>query len=168
MAFGHQVIATDFNVCNVDVKAKTAEANFFNIQNTYEYFDKPDMLLYLAWRDGFMHYSEAHIEDLHKHYSFIRLMAEAGIKQIAVMGGMHEIGFLEGSIDENTSRHPTTPYGIAKNALRDLTEMICKQNNAFFQWLRGYYIVGNSKYRSSIFSKISAAKAEGKREFPFT
>ena len=46
--------------------------------------------------------------------------------------------------------------------------MFCGQNKKLFQWLRGYYIVGNSKYGSSIFSKITAAEAEGKEEFPFT
>ena len=46
--------------------------------------------------------------------------------------------------------------------------MVCKQNNTIFQWLRGYYIVGNSKYGNSIFSKITAAVEEGKEEFPFT
>lgn len=60
------------------------------------------------------------------------------------------------------------PHGIAKNALRDLTQMLCKQKNIVFQWLRGYYIVGNSKFGSSIFSKITAAVDEGKTEFPFT
>lgn len=168
LILGHEVIATDLNVCNVDTRAKSVESNLFDIQNPYEYFDKPDVLLHLAWRDGFVHYSEAHIEDLFKHYRFIRYMAESGVKQIAVMGSMHEIGFLEGSINENTPCHPITPYGIAKNALRDLTEMICKQNKVVFQWLRGYYIVGNSKYGSSIFSKITAAEAEGKSDFPFT
>ena len=34
--------------------------------------------------------------------------------------------------------------------------------------MRGYYVVGNSKYGSSIFSKITAAAEEGKTEFPFT
>ena len=168
LALGHQVISTDISVCNVDAKAKAVEANLFDIQNPYEYFEKPDILLHLAWRDGFVHYSEAHIEDLFKHYNFIRYMAEAGVKQIAVMGSMHEIGFFEGCINENTPCHPITPYGIAKNALCNLTEMICKQNNAVFQWMRGYYIVGNSKYGSSVFSKITAAEAEGKSEFPFT
>ena len=95
-------------------------------------------------------------------------MAENGIEQIASMGSMHEIGFFEGSINENTPCHPITPYGISKNALRDLTQMICKQNGVIFQWLRGYYIVGNSKYGNSIFSKITSAVAEGKTEFPFT
>ena len=46
--------------------------------------------------------------------------------------------------------------------------MVCKQNSSVFQWMRGYYIVGNSKYGSSIFSKITAAVEEGKKEFPFT
>ena len=105
---------------------------------------------------------------LPKHFEFIKSFVEVGCKHIVGMGSMHEIGFFEGSINENTSCHPTTPYGIGKNALRDLTEMLCKQHNAVFQWLRGYYIVGNSKYGSSIFSKITSAVEEGKKEFPFT
>lgn len=165
---GNEVIATDFKMDNVDKRAKAVVGNLFEIDNPYEYFDKPDVLLHMAWKDGFVHYSDAHIEDLPKHYSFIKKMVEAGCNQIAVIGSMHEIGFFEGSINENTPCHPTTPYGIGKNALRDLTQMLCKQNDAIFQWLRGYYIVGNSKYGSSIFSKITAAVEEGKTEFPFT
>ena len=46
--------------------------------------------------------------------------------------------------------------------------MICKANNVLFQWIRGYYIVGNSEKGASIFSKITAAEKEGKKEFPFT
>ena len=126
------------------------------------------MLLHLAWREGFVHYSNAHIDDLPKHYKFIRSMAESGCKHITVLGSMHEIGFFEGSINESTPCHPVTPYGIGKNALRELTEMVCKQNDTIFQWLRGYYIVGNSKFGNSIFSKITAAVEAGKKEFPFT
>lgn len=165
---GNEVIAADLDVTHVDDRAEKMACNLFSIKNAYEYFEKPDVLLHLAWRDGFVHYSNAHIDDLPKHYAFIKSFAEDGCKHIAVMGSMHEVGFFEGSINENTPCHPITPYGIGKNALRDLTAMICKQNNCVFQWLRGYYIVGNSQYGSSIFSKISAAAEEGKKEFPFT
>lgn len=165
---GNEVVASDFKTDYIDNRARKVECNLFEIENPYEYFDKPDVLLHLAWRDGFVHYSNAHIDDLPKHYSFINKMVEAGCKHIAAMGSMHEIGFFEGSINENTPCHPTTPYGIGKNALRDLTAMVCKKNNCVFQWLRGYYIVGNSKYGSSVFSKIAAAVEEGKKEFPFT
>lgn len=165
---GHEVIATDFITKNVDERAQKVDCDLFNIQNPYDYFNKPDALLHLAWRDGFVHYSNAHINDLPKHYQFINKMIDSGIKKIAVMGSMHEVGFYEGSIKATTPCHPITPYGISKNALRDLTEMLAKQKNVIFQWLRGYYIVGNSKYGCSIFSKIVAAAEEGKKEFPFT
>lgn len=165
---GYEVVAADFTVDHVDERADRCACNLFEIDNPYEYFGKPDVLLHLAWRDGFVHYSEAHIDDLPKHLKFIESFASSEVRMIAVMGSMHEIGFYEGSINEKTPCNPTTPYGIAKNALRQLTEMLCKQNNKEFMWLRGYYIVGNSKYGSSIFSKITAAEAEGKKEFPFT
>lgn len=165
---GNIVIAADFRVDHIDDRSEKMACNLFDIENPYEYFGMPDVLLHLAWRDGFVHYSNAHIDDLPKHYDFIKSFAESGCKHIAVMGSMHEIGFFEGSINENTPCHPTTPYGIGKNALRDLTAMVCKQHNCVFQWMRGYYIVGNSKYGSSIFSKITAAVEDGKKEFPFT
>jgi len=166
---GYYVVAAGKSLDRVDDRAEKKVCDIFTASdNPYHYFGEPDILLHLAWRDGFIHYSDAHIDDLPKHYAFIKALAESDIERIAVMGSMHEIGFYEGSIKEDTPCNPTTPYGISKNALRELTAMFCKQKNKEFQWLRGYYIVGNSKYGSSIFSKITAAEAEGKEEFPFT
>ena len=165
---GDEVVAADYKVDHVDDRAIKKDCDLFAISDPYEYFGKPDILLHLAWRDGFIHYSDSHITDLPKHYEFIKAFAESNVKKIVAMGSMHEIGFFEGSIKEDTPCNPTTPYGISKNALRELTAMFCKQKKKKFQWLRGYYIVGNSQYGSSIFSKITAAEAEGKEEFPFT
>lgn len=165
---GCQVIAADFATDHVDDRAKRVSCNLFEIENPYEFFDKPDVLLHMAWRDGFVHYSDSHINDLPQHYLFIKRMTESEIRTIAVMGSMHEIGFMEGSIKAETPCNPTTPYGISKNALRELCEMVCKQKNKEFLWLRGFYIVGNSQFGSSIFSKITAAEHDGKKTFPFT
>lgn len=165
---GHQVVAADFSVQNIDDRAEKKECNLFELDHPYEYFGKPDVLLHLAWRDGFMHYSDAHFEDLPKHVAFMKTMALSNIRTLAVMGSMHEIGFYEGSIDETTPCHPENYYGIAKNALREATQILAKQNNKKFQWLRGFYIVGNTKFGSSIFSKITAAAEKGNRTFPFT
>lgn len=165
---GAEVIATDFTKDGIDKRAMSMEADLFKIDDPYIYFNRPDCVLHLAWRDGFVHYSDTHIIDLPKHFQFIKKMAESGIKKIAVMGSMHEVGFFEGSIDENTPCHPQSFYGIAKNALRDATEILANKNHVLFQWLRAFYIVGNSEYGSSIFSKIMKAAKEGKREFPFT
>ena len=165
---GHEVIATGRSTECIDERAERYECDLFDVKDPYSYFNQPDVLLHLAWRDGFVHYSDAHIDDLPKHYQFIKRTAESNIKKIVGMGSMHEIGFFEGSVKEDTPCNPVTPYGISKNALRGLTETLCRQNGKMFQWLRGYYIVGNSRYGSSIFSKISAAEEEGRREFPFT
>ena len=165
---GHEVVATDFNVTDVDRRATKIACDLFAVENPYDYFGQPEVLLHLAWRDGFVHYSEAHLLDLPKHYKFLSKMMNTEIKSIAVMGSMHEIGFFEGSIDENTPCRPESFYGIAKNALREVASILAKQNNKELQWLRGFYIVGNSKYGSSIFSKISAAVENGQKEFPFT
>lgn len=165
---GIDVIATDFGDEHIDKRAEIIKADIFAQENPYDYFGKPDVLLHLAWRDGFVHNSDKHMEDLPLHYFFIKRMAEGGVKRIAVMGTMHEIGFWEGSIDENTPCNPSTLYGISKNALRNTAELLCKANNVEFQWLRAYYIVANTIYGNSIFSKIALAESEGKELFPFT
>ncbi len=165
---GHKVVAADIAVDHVDKRAMSMVCDLFSLEDPYHYFEEPDVLLHLAWRDGFRHYSEAHISDLPNHYDFVKKFTESGVSMISVMGSMHEVGFFEGCIREDTPCNPVTPYGISKNAFRMLTDMLCKQNGKKYQWLRGYYIVGNSEYGSSIFSKITAAQAEGKTSFPFT
>lgn len=165
---GTSVVATDIQIDHIDSRAERVACDLFSIDNPYDYFGKPDVILHLAWRDGFVHYSENHIIDLPRHYSFLNKFAQSDIKVIAAMGSMHEIGFYEGSIKESTPCHPITPYGISKNALRELTSMLCSQHNKKFLWLRGFYIVGNSQYGSSIFSKITSAEYQGAEEFPFT
>jgi len=166
---GHDVIATDIQTDYVDKRAVCINGNLFEIEKPYEYFGNPNVLLHLAWRDGFVHYSINHINDLPKHYNFLKCMLDAGLKHVCVMGSMHEIGFFEGSINENTPCHPLSLYGISKNALRNCLEtMVANSEKVVWQWLRGYYIVGNAQFGSSIFSKIALAAQEGRKEFPFT
>lgn len=162
------VIATDRKVDHINPKAICIAADLFSVENPYSYFHEPDAVLHLAWRDGFKHASDVHMIDLPKHYFFLKKMLESGLKQLAVMGTMHEVGFYGGSIDENTPCRPQNLYGIAKNALRDTSKLLCNSYKAAWKWLRGFYIVGNSQYGNSIFSKITAAEKNGEEEFPFT
>lgn len=165
---GCEVIATDFSLNNVSDKAEKITANLFEITDPYDFFNKPDAVLHLAWRDGFKHSSLNHMNDLPAHYNFLRLMAESGVGKICAMGSMHEVGFYEGCIHADTPCHPASLYGIAKNALRECTVLLAKEHKIPYQWLRGYYIVGNSRYGSSIFSKITDAAEKGQKTFPFT
>ena len=42
------------------------------------------------------------------------------------------------------------------------------ENNCVLHWLRAYYITGDDLKANNIFSKITKAALEGKKEFPFT
>lgn len=166
---GADVIATDIRLDDVDDRATKVQKNIFEEnENIFTEMGSPDVCLHMAWRDGFIHNSEKHIEDLDSHYKFISNMMKAGLKQIAVMGSMHEVGYYEGAIDENTPTNPLSLYGIAKNTLRQLTFLLGKNENVIVQWIRGFYIFGDDLKNNSIFKKIVEAEQEGKTEFPFT
>lgn len=165
---GYEIVATDLCDTYIDKRSRIKCSDLFNLENPYEFFEKPDIVLHLAWRNGFIHNADSHINDLPAHVNFIKKMCESGIKRIAVMGSMHEIGFYEGSINENTVCKPMSFYGIAKDALRNACNLIAQNNNVIFQWFRGFYIVGNTANGSSIFSKIIQAENRGETKFPFT
>lgn len=165
---GFQVVATDFKSNYIDERAEIIESDLFTVENPFSFFGKPDVLIHMAWRDGFVHNSINHINDLPSHYQFISDMVDEGLKHVSVLGSMHEVGFFEGAITENTPTNPKSLYGISKDALRNAVTLLCRQNSVVFQWLRGFYIVGNTKDGSSIFSKIIQADLDGKTEFPFT
>ena len=166
---GHEVVAIDFVHQGIDERAKICDANIFSGEpDVYEKMGCPDSVIHLAWKDGFVHNSNAHMDNLSSHYKFLRNLVDAGCKNISVMGTMHEIGFYEGKIDENTPCNPLSQYGIAKNALRQALLTYTKDKDVNIFWLRAYYILGDDKKNNSIFAKLLAAAEAGKKEFPFT
>lgn len=165
---GNEVIAVDQTTEHVHLRATKINGDIFSFADPFRTLGCPDVLLHLAWTNGFLHDSPAHMAMLPAHATLLEKMAIGGVKMISVMGTMHEIGFYEGCISETTPCMPTTRYGIAKDALRKFTMLICNENHVVFQWLRGFYIVGNSTSGASVFSKITAAEARGDAEFPFT
>lgn len=163
------VIATDFNNTNIDERATYLYANIFDEkENWYSFFNEPDVCLHLAWRDGFIHNSDNHMLDVSNHYKFLTNLIKNGLEMVSCMGTMHEVGYWEGAIDENTPCNPLSQYGIAKNCLRKSLELYTQQHNCKFQWLRAFYIYGDDLYGKSIFCKIRQAEKEGKKFFPFT
>ncbi len=169
LELGHEVIAADFHFDGVDPRAKHCTAPIFSgDKDIYDQAGRPDVCIHLAWRDGFVHNSQAHMNDLSNHITFCNNMMEGGLPYLSVMGTMHEIGYWEGAIDENTPCNPQSQYGIAKNAMRQSLLLTAKQFGCSLRWLRAYYITGDDIRGNSIFSKIVKAAAEGKKEFPFT
>lgn len=165
-----EVTACDIVTKDVDERATRIDFNLFALPegNVFELLGSPDVCLHMAWRNGFVHNAETHMADLSAHFGFITRMIDGGLKQLAVMGTMHEIGYWEGAIDETTPCNPTSMYGIAKDALRRATLLYASQHDCIVQWLRCYYILGDDKKSNSIFGKIIRAAEEGKKTFPFT
>ncbi len=167
---GHDVLTVEFGGVSIDPRAHVVDVDIFSgDKDIYTAAGKPDCLVHMAWKDGFVHNSPAHLEYLSKHYEFIENMLAGGLPQCVTMGTMHEIGYWEGPITEDTPTKPLSLYGIAKNALRQGFFLLGeKYPNAVMQWLRAYYIYGDDRHNKSIFAKILNAADDGKRTFPFT
>lgn len=166
---GVHVKALDLRLDGVDPRAERVAADLFSADpEIYDRLGRPDVVLHMAWRDGFKHNSPAHLDDLPAHFHLIENLLAGGLKHLAVMGTMHEVGYWEGPIDETSPCRPASLYGISKNALRETAALLAGQHDALLQWIRAYYIVGDDKFGNSIFSKLLAAAEEGRTTFPFT
>jgi len=133
---GAEVWAVDFNTEGIEQRAKVSNTAIFSgDEDIFLQLGSPDVCLHMAWRDGFVHNSDAHMEDLPKHYTFIRNMIQGGLKHLTVMGTMHEIGYWEGAIDEYTPCNPISMYVIAKDALRRSVMLLAKEQCFCLQWL---------------------------------
>ena len=165
----HEVVACDVRFEGIDQRAQCILHDIMTVTpDDYESLGRPHVMIHLAWRDGFIHNSPKHMCDLSSHYKFITSMMDQGLQHVAVMGSMHEVGYWEGAIDEETPCNPSSLYGISKNCLRMAIMSYGVQHSKIVQWLRGYYILGDDMHNHSIFTKILEAEAEGKRLFPFT
>lgn len=162
----HEVIAVDMINKGINTDAIFLSLDIFS-DDIYNKLGRPDACIHMAWKDGFNHASDAHMGMLSKHYAFIKNMIDGGVKYLSVMGTMHEIGYYEGCVDENTPTNPLSMYGIAKNALREASLLLADKSDTALMWLRAYYILGDDSNNNSIFTKITQMEHEGKASFPF-
>ena len=167
---GNEVVAADISIEGIDERATQKVVNLFtlSLDNIYEETGKPDVCLHMAWRDGFVHNSVNHMGDLSSHYKFLVAMMEQGLRHVAVMGSMHEVGYWDGMVKDETPCNPLSQYAIAKDSLRRSIMLYCQQNNVVFHWIRGFYILGDDKKNHSIFTKLIEADEKGQEWFPFT
>lgn len=164
------IIAVDLDNSNIP-----NEAHFLNInllensknENLCEELGNPNIIIHLAWRNGFVHNAQTHIDDLPAHFHLLdNFYSFPSLESISVMGTMHEIGYYKGMISANTPTNPTTLYGISKNALRQFA--FSTKHTCQLKWLRAYYIYDNAGKGNSVFSKILKAAQQGNKTFPLT
>ncbi len=168
---GHHVIATvrPGSRADVDARAEVIAADVlapdFDVRTLAA--EPVDGVVHLAWQDGFAHNAPSHMLQLSSHFRLLEQFTDWGVARLAVLGTMHEVGYWEGAIDENTPTNPLSLYGIAKDALRRAS-FVHLAPRVPLQWLRCYYILGDDRNNQSIFSRILDAVDAGKTTFPFT
>lgn len=166
---GCQVVACDVRFDQLPEDVERLCVDIFDPKaEVFAQAGQPDCLIHLAWRNGFQHNADSHMEDLPRHIRFIGNMLDAGLKNLSVMGSMHEVGYWEGAITAQSPTNPLSMYGIAKNSLRQALELMTKNKDVSFHWLRGYYIHGDDGKSNSVLGKILLADQQGKERFPFT
>ena len=157
------VVAADISLNKINDKVKKIETNIFeNTDYLFSNLENVETCIHLAWRI-------THLEDISLHYKFLKKIHEFGIKNINVIGTMHEIGYWEGEVANDTTTNPISFYGIAKNSLRQSLKILeDSDKELFIKWLRVFYIQGDDRNNNSIFSKILQKEEEGTKTFPFT
>lgn len=169
----HVVYSVSLSPLPIDLRSRSINVNIDILEsskdkNLFEKIGSPDVIIHLAWKDGFNHSSDSHIENLPKHYSFLKNMINSGVSSISIMGSMHEIGYYEGSVKADTPCNPLSLYGIAKNALRQSILTYSYGKSTKVKWLRAFYVVGDDANNNSIFTKILDMNKKGFHSFPFT
>ncbi len=167
---GHEVVAIGSNESRIDNRATKYSIDIFDEKNNSlinDMMSKSDAIVHLAWKDGFKHNSDAHRDNLSNHCRFIDMAIQNKVRNLGVIGTMHEVGYHEGGIDEQTVCRPTNPYGWAKNSLREYALLKTKGTNTNLQWMRCYYIYGDDENSKSVFGKVLQAARNGQKTFPF-
>ena len=134
--------------------------------NLFEYFDKPDKVIHLAW-DGLPNYNDLiHIEkNLFNNYNFIKNIISNGLKDITITGTCFEYGLINGCLNEELKTNPSNSYGIAKDSLRKFVEELKKQYDFNYKWIRLFYMYGEGQGEKSLIALLDKAIQNGEKEF---
>ena len=132
--------------------------DFDNKINYYEFFDRPDLMIHLAW-EGLPNYKASfHLdENLPRHYLFVKNCIENGLKDITITGTCFEYGMQEGKLSEDMNCRPANSYAIAKDTLRKQILKLQIEKGFQFKWIRLFYMYGVGQNPNSLLSQLDKA-----------
>lgn len=172
---GHQVIATGRDQFKAVSSPWYKQVKFilFDLaelpkeEPVFEFFERPDVLIHLAW-DGLPHFNDLiHIDqNFPIHYKFLKAFINSGGKHVLVVGTCLEYGMISGCLKEDMVVSPSTSYAIAKNSLRQFLEVLNnKQSSFIFQWVRLFYMYGKGQHPRSVIPQLEEAILRGDKSF---
>ena len=126
--------------------------NYFNL------FEKPDLLIHLAW-EGLPNYKDNfHLtKNLPLQKAFLQNLLQNGLKDLTVTGTCFEYGMKDGCLTEAMECEPANPYAVAKNELRIELEKLTAAHNCNFKWVRLFYMYGKGQSPKSLISQLDKA-----------
>lgn len=135
-------------------------------ENLFELFQKPDMVINLAWRDLDNYNSASHIQlQLPGHIAFLQNFIDNGVRDICVAGTCMEYGLQNGLMNEDIRTDPVTLYATAKDALRRYLQIIQKSTSFTLKWFRYFYMCGENQRGKSLIPMVENAIANGEEVF---
>jgi dTDP-6-deoxy-L-talose 4-dehydrogenase (NAD+) len=163
---GYRVIASSLN----KDKAKSCDwfshvtyipfdiTKYSQSENLYTFFNKPDLLIHLAW-SGLPDYNSLHhVEDnLMAHYFFCKNLIINGLKDLTVTGTCMEYGMKNGELNEENVTSPSNSYSVSKATLHSFLKLLKKDYNFQLKWLRLFYSYGNGQHPNSLYSQLRTA-----------
>jgi len=132
----------------------------------YDFFERPDIVIHLAW-EGLPNYKSAFHEEINlpRHLSFITNLIRNGLSDLTVTGTCFEYGMQEGCLKEEMPALPVNPYGRAKNTLRIELDKLRKQHPFSYKWIRLFYMFGKGQNPNSLLSQLDNALLAGEKVF---
>ena len=126
----------------------------------------PEAIVHLAW-PGLPNYRDFfHIsKNLPADLVFLEAAVKAGVPHILVAGTCLEYGMQYGPLTESMETYPTTPYGIAKDALRKALQLLQRERPFTLQWMRLFYMYGEGQDKNSLLAQLDRAIDEGQLVF---
>ncbi len=135
-------------------------------ENLFELFQKPDLVIHLAWSDLTDYFAESHItKQLPSHMAFLKNLIQHGATNLTVAGTCLEYGLQNGHLNENTPTIPVTLYGQAKVALHLFLQITQKRYSFNLKWLRYFYMYGERQNQKSIIPLLDVAIERGDAQF---
>ncbi len=105
----------------------------------------PSHLLHLAWvtDPGSYHVSPLNADWTNATRRLARAFIKAGGRHLVAVGSCAEYDWSHGWCDEGaTEVSPSTPYGMAKDAIRQLLQAMCDASGIRFAWARVFFPFG--------------------------
>jgi nucleoside-diphosphate-sugar epimerase len=135
-------------------------------RNLFDYFEKPDALMHLAWQ-GLPNYKASfHIDqNLFPHYHFLKNLITNGLKNVTVTGTCFEYGMQSGCLSEEVPTKPANAYALAKDSLRRFLETLQTEQPFSLKWARLFYMYGPGQSPNSLLRLLERAIVAGEPVF---